>query len=138
MLAQTPSLRGHEDVLTKKNVTETWVSHFLERKLTQFSKNKQIKKLYYKFQVSKDDKGLRNCCVCMLVTELCQTLCHLMAFSLPGSSVLGIHQARILEWVAISFSRGSSQLRDWIRVSHVASRFFTIWATREAPVGFPI
>ena len=41
-----------------------------------------------------------------------RTLCHPMDCGLPGSSVHGIFQARILEWVAISFSRGSSQLRD--------------------------
>ena len=55
-----------------------------------------------------------------------------MDCSLPGSSVHGILQARILEWVAISFSRGSSQPRDRTRVSCIAGRFFfTSWATRE-------
>ena len=49
--------------------------------------------------------------------------------SLPGSSVHGIFQARVLEWVAISFSRGSSWPRDWTQVSHIAGRHFTIWAT---------
>ena len=44
----------------------------------------------------------------------------------------GILQARILEWVAVPFSRGSSQPRDRTQVSHHAGRFFTIWATREA------
>ena len=44
-----------------------------------------------------------------------------------------ILQARILEWVAVPSSWGSSQPRSWTQVSHVASRFFTIWATREAP-----
>ena len=52
--------------------------------------------------------------------------------SLPGSSVRGILQARILEWVAISFSRGSSKTRDRTLVSCTAGRFFTDWATREA------
>jgi len=51
--------------------------------------------------------------------------------SLPGSSIHGIFQARILEWVAISFSRGSSQSRDWTWVSRIAGRHFTVWATRE-------
>ena len=55
-----------------------------------------------------------------------------MDCSLPGSAVHGILQARILEWVAMTFSRGSSQPRDWTRVSCIAGRFFTIWATREA------
>ena len=56
-----------------------------------------------------------------------------MGYSLPGSSVLGILQARILEWGAIPFSRRSSQLRDWTQVSWIAGGFFTVWATREVP-----
>ena len=54
-----------------------------------------------------------------------------MDCSLSGSSVHRILQARILEWVAIPFSRGSSQPRDWTSVSYITGRFFTIWATRE-------
>ena len=50
----------------------------------------------------------------------------------PGSSVHEIFQARILEWVVISFSRGSLQPRDQTRVSWTVGRFFTNWATREA------
>ena len=50
----------------------------------------------------------------------------------PGSSIHGIFQARTLEWVAISFSRGSSWPMDQTRVSHIAGRCFTIWASREA------
>ena len=57
-----------------------------------------------------------------LVTKLCQTL---VTPSLPGFSVHGILQARILEWVAISFSRGSSQPRNQTQVSCIAGRFFT-------------
>ena len=56
-----------------------------------------------------------------------------MDCSLPGSSVCGIFQARILEWVAISFSRASSRPRDRTWVSCIVGRHFTIWATREAP-----
>ena len=51
----------------------------------------------------------------------------------PGSSVLGILQARILEWVVIPFSRGSAWPRDWTWVSCIASRFFNMSATREIP-----
>ena len=47
-------------------------------------------------------------------------------------TVHGILQSRILEWVAIPFSRGSSQPRDWVQVSCISGRFFTSWATREA------
>ena len=60
------------------------------------------------------------------------TLCDPMDCSLPGSSVLGILQAEILEWVAIPFCRASSQPRDRTEVSHVAGGFFTVWATRKA------
>ena len=55
------------------------------------------------------------------------TLCNPMDYT-----VHGILQARILEWVAFPFSRGSSQPRDWTQVSHIAGRFFTSWANREA------
>ena len=66
------------------------------------------------------------------ITQSCLTLCDPMDCSLPGSSVRGILQARILQWVAISFSRRSSQPRDRSWVSRIAGRCFTIWATREA------
>ena len=56
------------------------------------------------------------------------TLCDPIDYSPPGASVHRILQARILEWVAIPFSRGSSQPRDGAQVSHIAGRFFTIWA----------
>ena len=54
-----------------------------------------------------------------------------MDCSLPSSSIHGILQARILEWVAISFFRGSSRPRDWTQVSRIVGRCFTVWATRE-------
>ena len=60
--------------------------------------------------------------------QLCLSLCDPMGCSLPGLSVHGIFQARILERVVISFSRGSSQPRDQTQVSCTAGRFFTIWA----------
>ena len=66
-----------------------------------------------------------------LQAQSCPTLCDPMVCSLPGSSVPGILQARILEWVALSFSRRSSQPRDWTWVSRIVGRHFTIWATRE-------
>ena len=68
------------------------------------------------------------------VAQSCPTLCDPMDCSPPGSSVHGIFQARILEWVAISFSRGFSWPRDWTQASSVAGRRFTIWATKEAQV----
>ena len=68
--------------------------------------------------------------MCYLLSRV--WFCDLMDCSLPGSSVHGILQARILEWIAILFSRGSSQPRDQTWVSLIAGRFFTIWATAEA------
>ena len=56
-------------------------------------------------------------------------------YSSPSSSVYGILQARIPEWVAMPFSRGSSQPRDRTWVSCIAGRFFTVWATSKAPKG---
>ena len=66
------------------------------------------------------------------VAQACPTLCDPMDYSLPGSSVRGILQARVLEWAAISFSRGSSRPSDGTRVSRIAGRCFTLQATREA------
>ena len=80
---------------------------------------------------------MRECiCVCdlCLVAHSCPTLCHPMDYSPPGSSVHGILQARILEWVAMPSSKGSSQPRDPTQVSHSAGEFFTAWATREVHI----
>ena len=74
-------------------------------------------------------------CGTVLCTQSCPTLGNPMDYSLLDSSVHGIFQARILEWVAISFSRGSSRPRDWTRVSCVSCTGTWIlycWATREA------
>ena len=65
--------------------------------------------------------------VCMSVCEVaqsCPALCDPMDCGLPGSTLHGILQARVLEWVAISFSRGSSQPRNRTQVFHIAGRFF--------------
>ena len=69
-------------------------------------------------------------CVC-LVAQSCPTLWNTMDWNPPGSSVQGILQARILEWVAIPSSRGSFQSRDRTQVSHIVGRLFTVWATKE-------
>ena len=66
------------------------------------------------------------------VAQSSLTLFDPMDCSLPGSSVHGIFQAKVLEWVAISFSRGSFQPRDRTWVSYTAGRRFTMWVTREA------
>ena len=69
---------------------------------------------------------------CYLVAKSCLTLCKPMECSLPGSSVHGILQARILEWVAISSSRGSFQLRDQTRISCIGRQILYHWVTQEA------
>ena len=66
------------------------------------------------------------------LTQSCLTLCNPADCSPAGSSVHGIFQARTLEWVAIPFSRGSSQPRDWTQAFNITGIFFTSWATREA------
>ena len=67
----------------------------------------------------------KQLCVVLLADQLCLTLCDQTDCSLPGSSVHGILRTRTLEWVAIPFSKGSSQPRDQIWVSCIADRFFT-------------
>ena len=75
--------------------------------------------------------ALLSAWVCM-PAQSCPTACDPVDCSPPGSSVHGTSQARILEWVAISFSEGSSWPRHWTPASFIAGRFFTIWAIREA------
>ena len=71
----------------------------------------------------------------VLVAQSCSTLCDPMDCSLPDSSVHGILQAGILDWVAIPSPGESSQPRDQTQVSCIMGRFFTIWATREYSQG---
>ena len=70
--------------------------------------------------------------VCAKSLQSCLILCDPMDCNPPGSSVHEIVQARILEWVAVPISRGSSWSRDQTWVSCFAGRFFTIWATMDA------
>ena len=72
-------------------------------------------------------------CVCVLVAQSHPTLCDPVDCNLWGSSVHGILQARILEWLAISFSRGCPWSWDGIQVSRIAGRFFT-----AEPLGKPL
>ena len=81
--------------------------------------------------------GLLHCESESEVAQSCLTLCDPMDCSLPGSTIHGIFQARILEWVAISFSRRSSLPRDWTQVSCIVGRHFTIWATRVDSLSEP-
>ena len=68
----------------------------------------------------------------VLLAQSCPTRWDPMDGSPPGSSVRGILWARILEWIAIPFFRGSSQPRDWTRVSCIAGTFFTVWAANHS------
>ena len=72
---------------------------------------------------------MSNLCVCV---QLCLILGKLVDCGPPGSSVHGISQARILEWVAISSSKESSQSRDQAWVSCIGRQIFYHWATSEA------
>ena len=118
-------------VESEKVIAGFWFFIFFPQKNTEFGHPDQrtagptpySEGLFRKYLLQ--DKGRE-------VTQSCLTLCDPMGCSLPGSSVHGIFQARVLEWVAISFSRGSSRPRDRTRVSHIAGRCFTIWTTREA------
>ena len=64
------------------------------------------------------------------VAQSCPTLCDPVDCNLLGFSDHGILQVRIPEWIAISFSRGSSRPRDWTQVSCIVNRHFAVWATR--------
>ena len=67
-----------------------------------------------------------------MYVRLCLALCDPTDYNLPGSSVHGIFQARILDWVAISYSRGSSQVRDRIYVSCIGRQILYHSTTQEA------
>ena len=73
-------------------------------------------------------------CCCFLVTQLYPTLCDRMNCRPPGFPIHGIFQARILEWVALSFSRGSSLLRDQICTAYLGRQILYCWATRHSVI----
>ena len=87
---------------------------------------------WQKGKFSKDRMDMREC-VCAHWLSRVQLFCKLMDCSLPGSYVHEILQATTLEWVAISFSRGSSRPRDGTHVSCIGRWILYHWATREAP-----
>ena len=93
--------------------------------------HKSERKSFYQYIIK---QIFKNSCSIVRMAQSCLTLCDPMDYSLPGSSVHGILQARTLEWFAMPFSRRSSQPRDWAWVSCTAGRLFTIGATRETPV----
>ena len=78
---------------------------------------------------------LMGYCYC-LDAKPCLTLCDSVDYSLPGSSVYEISQARILECIATSFSRGSSWLRDWTCIVYISGGFFTTETPGKLPIGY--
>ena len=96
-----------------------------------FSYTRSRKKGCCKVQTSLQEPFKSVALKIALVAKLCQTLCHSMDCNPSGSSVYGILQARILEWVAFPFSRESSQPRSWTWVFCISGKFFTIcWTLR--------
>ena len=116
---------------------ELWVQRFYNERLT--TTTLEWRERWY--EGHKEDHILKDLVpwhlkrnlVCAKLLQSCPTLCDPMDCSLPGSLVHGILQARVLEWVAISFSRGSSWPGDRTWVSCLPGRRFNLWATREAP-----
>ena len=102
--------------------SQKWLSDWTELNWTEV-----IQLYIYSFLVS------LFICYHAKLLQSCPTLYDPMDCSLPGSSVHGIFLAIFLEWITISFSRGSSRPRDRTQVSHIVDRRFTVWATREVP-----
>ena len=112
------------------NLKRVFPGHTLPSTLGTFPNSDQIRLRGH--EQSEDGVKWKYLLPHVLVPQLWPALCHTTDCTPPGSSVHGILQARILEGVAIFFSRRSSRPRDWTQVSCIADRFFTIWATREA------
>ena len=133
--ARNPTSLGHKVVLIQ--ATHLWVQTSSDANAVSESEMRAQKCLFSWASTLLDHtRNLAGCvyvCVCVLVAQSCLTLCDTLDCSPPGSSVHGILQAGILEWVAIPFSRRFSQLKNWTRVSCIVGRFCTIWDTRETP-----
>ena len=148
------NLQGHSshvgiemNYIKGKTRVSLWIYHFYITFLTSCLLQKaiityysqHIIKLCYEFLKIKElyiEISLRQHPAPVLVAQSCPTLCNSIDCRPPGSSVHGILQERILEWVAIPFSRGSSWLRNRTRVSCITGRVFILWATRESQITF--
>ena len=121
------SLWGHKE----SDMTE-WLQSLLENRDIIFSAKVHISQSYdfSNHHVWKREIDNKEGCE-VTVAQSCLTLCESMDYSPLGFSVHGILQARILEWVAVPFSSGSSKPRDQTQVSCTAGGLFTIWATRK-------
>ena len=102
-----PAWMWHNMLLQKPNIKKATWKYFVENFRVDFKE--------FSTWLS-----IKPMCLCAQLFQSCPTICNPMDYSLPGSSVHGIFQARILEWVAITSSRGSSQPRYWIQVSCIA------------------
>ena len=100
---------------------------FLGYTICEFFKLLRISKKFFPYTYWKKKSTYK-----VLVTQLCPIVCDFMDYSPQSSFVHGILQERIMEWIAIPFSKGSSLPRDWTQMSYIAGRFFTSWTTGEA------
>ena len=108
-----------------KNSITTWSSNSISEYIPKRNESRDLNRFLCIYVHSSFIPNVK-------VTQLCLTLCDPMDYSLPGSSVHGILQARILDWGAISFSRGSSWIRDGTSVFCIGRWVIYHWATREA------
>ena len=136
ILSLPPPNSSHHHILP-------WISksllmdHLTSRLLTSVSPHSGVRVIFSKHNLNHFTKSPTSpssllffrVCVCAKSLQSCLNLCNPMDCSPPGSSVHRILQARILEWVAMPSSGGSSQPRDRTQVSHIASGYFIIWAT---------
>ena len=121
---------GADTRKTQQQQTQSPSSSLLQRELWDSKENEQLKCPRLRSALLHPPHWERESVSRSVVSDSLQPR---MDCSPPGSSVHGIFQTRILECVAISFSRESSWPRDQTQVSCIAGRFFTIWATRETP-----
>ena len=105
-----------------------FATHHIQPSLTKTNSYGFIVSIYeiYVVNALKQSTWLKISAQCVYV----ELLSHIRLFVIP-SSIHGVFQAIVLEWAAISFSRGSSQPRNWTWVSRIVDRHFTVWASRE-------
>ena len=134
------SWRGRPEIITTALIMRTQRTENTHQRCSEFPNQLKWKR-FQSSRISPSQGGECNSHPLNAGYSLCMlksTLCNPMDCSLPGSSVHGNFQARILEWVASFFFRESSWPRDWTQVSCITGRFFTDWAIREAlPLWFP-
>ena len=111
----------YNGILLSHKKEHIWIYLMRWMKLEPIMQSEVSQKQKYKHSIKSESESE--------VAQSFPTPCDPMDCSLPGSSVHGIFQAIVLEWIAIAFSRGPSQPKDRTRVSHNVDRRFTIWAT---------